>query len=122
MPLFRYLIVLALALASVPAFAGEALTSVVILRCHNNSSGQILVIGASSSNNADVDLSPPLLKCADIVARVMNAGFHLLHVGSTTTPGGETEYLFLGNSEFPVGESPLVEWTKQFLGDSKSIW
>ncbi|RTZ81509.1 MAG: hypothetical protein DSZ01_00710 [Gammaproteobacteria bacterium] len=150
MPLFRHLIVptLALALASVPAFAegisfpgnsgknttqvksgkttvchngntisisnsalqahlahgdtkgpcpAPRFTSVVILRCLNTN-GQILISGVSGSDNADVDLPLPRQICANGVARMMNAGFHLQQV-STGLTGGETEYLFLGNSE-----------------------
>ena len=73
-------------------------TAVVILRCLNTEAGQILVSGSSGSDNAAVTLPVPQKSCANAVAGMMNAGFRLQQV-STGLLRGETEYLFLGNSD-----------------------
>lgn len=75
--------------------------AVVMMRCLNNN-GALVVSGVSISGNAQID--PPITPrddCANVVADLMNMKYSLQQVNSGFTDG-ETEYLFIGKSDFPV--------------------
>lgn len=75
--------------------------AVVMMRCLNNN-GELVVSGVSISGNAQID--PPIVPreaCADAVADMMNMKYNLQQV-NTGLIDGETEYLFIGKSDFQV--------------------